>query len=166
MKELDQNRDIVVTRLEDIKDDMQVVKSDVDVIKIQLSSVEREVRLLDSSMDNTHHQLKDLGDRVDGFVRYLHQHRANALRDTRAIRTEFELFQTEVTKQIESWSARFERNNNIIDKKFVRLDTELERVVSRLVPFGHVFGPLLSSFSHQVHALLKSLCKKTTKNIT
>jgi hypothetical protein len=35
--------------------------------------------------------------------------------------------------------------------------------MSRLVPFGHVFGPLLSSFSHQVHALLKSLCKKTTK---
>jgi hypothetical protein len=39
-------------------------------------------------------------------------------------------------------------------------------LVSRLVPFGHVFGPLLSSFSHQVHALLKSLCKKTHKNIT
>jgi hypothetical protein len=34
---------------------------------------------------------------------------------------------------------------------------------ARLVPFGHVFGPLLSSFSHQVHASLKSLCKKTSK---
>jgi hypothetical protein len=35
--------------------------------------------------------------------------------------------------------------------------------LSRLVPFGHVFGPLLFFFSHQFHALLKSLCKKTTK---
>jgi hypothetical protein len=31
--------------------------------------------------------------------------------------------------QIESWSGRFERNNEIIDKKFVQLDTELEKVV-------------------------------------
>jgi hypothetical protein len=35
--------------------------------------------------------------------------------------------------------------------------------VLRLVPFGHVFGPLLSSFSHQVHALLKVTLQETTK---
>jgi hypothetical protein len=43
---------------------------------------------------------------------------------------------------------------------------ETRRKLSRLVPFGHVFGPLLSFLSHQVHASLKSLCKKQQKNIT
>jgi hypothetical protein len=35
--------------------------------------------------------------------------------------------------------------------------------VSRLVPFGHVFGPLLSSFRTKFTRYSKSLCKKTTK---
>jgi hypothetical protein len=32
-------------------------------------------------------------------------------------------------KQVESWSGHFERNNTIINKKFVHLDEELEKVV-------------------------------------
>jgi hypothetical protein len=78
MVEMSQGHDIAISRLEDVEDNMQVVKSDIDVTKIQLSSVEREIRLLDSSMDNTHKQLEDLGDWVDGFVGSLRGQRADA----------------------------------------------------------------------------------------
>jgi hypothetical protein len=76
--EMSQGHDIAISRLEDVKDDMQVVKNDIGIAKIQLSSVEREICLLDLSMDNTHKQLEDLGDWVDGFVRSLCRQRADA----------------------------------------------------------------------------------------
>jgi chromosome segregation ATPase len=78
LEELAQNHDVAISRLEDEEDDMQVVKNDIDVTKIQLSSAEREIHLLDSLMDNAHKQLEDLGDHVDGFIRSLCQQRADA----------------------------------------------------------------------------------------
>ena len=41
--------------------------------------------------------------------------------------------------------------------------TASARPVSRLVPFGHVFGPLLSPFRTKFTRYSKSLCKKHTK---
>jgi hypothetical protein len=128
MEELAQNHEIAITRFEDLEDNMQVVQNNVNVAKIQLSSAEREIRLLDSLMDNTHKQLEDLGNQVDEFVGSLCCQRANTLWDTRAVGIEFESFQKETSSQIESWSGRFECNNDIIDKKFVQLDMELEKV--------------------------------------
>jgi hypothetical protein len=43
-----------------------------------------------------------------------------------------------------------------------RLEDEMW-AMSRLVPFGHVFGPLLSSFRTKFTRYSKSHCKKTTK---
>jgi hypothetical protein len=45
------------------------------------------------------------------------------------IGTKLELFWKETTGQIKSWSRRFEHNIEVINKKFVQLDTELEKVV-------------------------------------
>jgi archaellum component FlaC len=60
--------DSIVHRLEDVEDDMQVCKNDVDVTRIQLSSAERDIRLLEGSMENAHKGIEDLGDQVNGFV--------------------------------------------------------------------------------------------------
>jgi hypothetical protein len=46
--------DTVIHRLEDVEDDMQVCKNDIDVTRIQLSSAERDIRLLEGSMENAH----------------------------------------------------------------------------------------------------------------
>ena len=61
--------DTVVTRLEDVEDDVQVCKNNDNVTKIQLSSAERDIQLLESSLENAHGQLEGLEDQVDGFVR-------------------------------------------------------------------------------------------------
>jgi hypothetical protein len=51
------------------------------------------------------------------------------LQDTQAVGLELESFKKETMRQVESWSGRFKHNNEVIDKKFVQLDTELEKVV-------------------------------------
>jgi hypothetical protein len=80
-------------------------------------------------MENAHKQLEDLGDRVDGFVGSLRWNRFDAQRDFRVIGTELRSFWKETTSQIESWSRMFERNNEILDKKFIQMNMELEKVV-------------------------------------
>jgi hypothetical protein len=44
MEEISQNHNVAVSRLEDVEDDMQLTKNNVDVVKIQLLSAEREIR--------------------------------------------------------------------------------------------------------------------------
>jgi hypothetical protein len=51
------------------------------------------------------------------------------LAGTYTISREAQRIKKELTKQIKSWSGRFEWNNTIIDKKFIHLDEELEKVV-------------------------------------
>ena len=52
---------------------------------------------------------------------------------------------------------------DIPDSQRVNKDPESRAMLSRLVPFGHVFGLLLSSFRSKFTRYSKSLCKKTTK---
>jgi hypothetical protein len=57
-----------------------------------------------------------------------------------------------------------ENRRKALEEKVAFLEEKLvNSLMSRLVPFGHVFGPLLSSFSHQVHALLKVTLQENTK---
>jgi hypothetical protein len=68
MDEYSQNYEVLMMWVKDFEDDMQVAKSNIDVMKIQLSSLEREIQMLESLVENTHNQLEDLGGWVDGFV--------------------------------------------------------------------------------------------------
>jgi hypothetical protein len=53
--DLGETMDTVIHWLEDVEEDMQVCKNDIDVTRIQLSSAERDIRLLEASMENAHH---------------------------------------------------------------------------------------------------------------
>jgi hypothetical protein len=77
--------DTIVHRLEDVEDDMQVCKTDIDVTRIQLLLVEREIRLLDGSMENAHKGLEDLGDPVDGFVSSIRTYSNHEITNNRAL---------------------------------------------------------------------------------
>jgi hypothetical protein len=80
-------------------------------------------------MGSTQEQLESLGDWVDGFIGSLHRVGNTASMDIKAVMTEVQKNRVEVNRQIKSWSGRFERNNKIINKKFVHFDEELEKVV-------------------------------------
>jgi archaellum component FlaC len=55
-------------RLEDMEDDMQICKNDMDVFKIQISSVEKDVKDVEISIDNAHLRLEKVEDQVNRFV--------------------------------------------------------------------------------------------------
>jgi hypothetical protein len=64
--------------------------------------------------------------------------------------TEVQKNHMEVNHQIESWSRRFKCNNKIINKKFVQLDEELERVVDLIgqkidAKMGEISGDFLEA---------------------
>jgi hypothetical protein len=68
MSELSIQQNVVFSRLDDIKDDMNVRKNDIDVVKSQLALSGCDISMLEALMGSAHNQLEDLGDRVDGFV--------------------------------------------------------------------------------------------------
>ena len=66
MEESLTNHSVAISRIEDCEDDMKVCQEDIDQTKIHLSSVDRDIRMLEASMGSAHKQLENLGDRMDG----------------------------------------------------------------------------------------------------
>ena len=121
--------DTVVHWLEDVEDDMQVCKNNIDVTRIQLSSAERDIRLLEGSMENAHQGIEDLGDRVDGFVSLLRTYNNQFTSSHWSLFQEMHRHKQEARADHKSLLGKFARTSDVIDKKFVQLDTELEKVV-------------------------------------
>jgi hypothetical protein len=75
MGESSQNHKVLISRVEDLKDDMQVVKMDTDILRIEMSSYCRDVNVIEASVkdvemsiDNAHLCLEKVEDHVDGFM--------------------------------------------------------------------------------------------------
>jgi chromosome segregation ATPase len=121
--------DHFVHRLEDVEDDMQVCKNDINVTRLRLSSMEGEISLLDESMGNAHQGIEDLGDQVDGFVSSLRTYHNQYTTSHRALFQEMHQHKQVARADHESLLGKLARSDDIIDKKFVQVDTELEKVV-------------------------------------
>jgi chromosome segregation ATPase len=121
--------DPVVSRLEDVEDDMQVCKNDIDVVRLWLSSVERDVRLLEGSMENAHQGIEDLGYQVNRFVSSIRTYNNQFTASHRALAQEMHQHKCEARADHESLLGKLARTDEIVDRKFVQVDTELEKVV-------------------------------------
>jgi hypothetical protein len=121
--------DSVVHRLEDVEDDMQICKNDIDVARLRLLSVEGDIHVLEGSMENAHQGIEDLGDRVDGFVSSLRTYNNQSTTSHQALFQEMHQHKREARANHESLLGKFARTGEVIDKKFVQVDTELEKVV-------------------------------------
>jgi hypothetical protein len=151
MEESIDNHRVAISRIEDCEDDMQICKGDIDNTKIlqasmgrdvemleasmgvvhrEMSSTQQDVHMLEASMGSAHEQLESLGDWVDGC--FAETQRVCSLSETnsRSLGAEIQRVQRESRKEIEGMFAKFERVNQIIDKKTVRMDEELDRVVA------------------------------------
>jgi chromosome segregation ATPase len=127
--EVEATIDIVVTRVEDLEDNMQVCKTDINVNRIQLSLAERDIHLLESSLENVHGQLEGLGDWVDGFVGSIRTYNNQFNTSHHTLFQEVHKHKQEARSDHESLLAKFAWTGDIIDKKFIQLDIELEKVV-------------------------------------
>ena len=130
MEESIGNHGVAISRIEDLEDDMNICKEDVDQRKIHGASVDRDLRMLEASMGNTFEQLERVEDRVDGC--FVETRRVCSLSETnsRSLGMEIQRVQRESRKEIEGLFSKFERVNQIFDKKAVRMEEELERMVS------------------------------------
>jgi multidrug resistance efflux pump len=223
MDEFSQNHKVLVSRTEDLEDDMQVFKTDLDVMRIEMSSYRQDVSTLERvteaweasmkdiemSCDNAHLRVEKVEERVDSMVGSIWSVALLSSTNARSMGLEVQRIQGECQMQLDGFFKKFERMNEVLDKKTVHMDEELDRVtalvgekieaavtnldvefrtaleseerrytalvrdvellksrlVSRLYPSGHVFGPLLSPFRSKFTRYSKSHCKKTHKNI-
>ena len=86
--------------------------------------------MLEASVGGVHEQLEDLGDRISGcHAEVRHVSSLNDTRD-RALSLEVQKVQRESWKEIEGLFFKFERVNQIFDKKTVHMEEELEQTVS------------------------------------
>jgi hypothetical protein len=71
MDKLDKNHKVLVSRVKDTEDNMQVIKTNINVLRIGMSSFNKDVKDVEMSVDNTHLHLEKIEDHVDGFVSLL-----------------------------------------------------------------------------------------------
>jgi chromosome segregation ATPase len=120
--------DVFASRLEDTEDDMKVCQNDVNVLKLEQASMGRDIRMLEASMGGVHEQLENLGDRMDGCVAATRRTASIVEGNARFMAT-VRSGQVEVKELAEDLNRKFIRINEVIDKKMVRQDEELDRVV-------------------------------------
>ena len=130
MEESITNHSVAISRIKDCEDDMKICKEDIDQNKIHLSSVDRDIRMLEASMGRAHKQLEDFDDWMVGC--HAEVRRAGSLSESHSQSLGFEIkkVQQEAWKEIEGLFSKFEKVNQIFDKKTVHMEEELERVVS------------------------------------
>jgi hypothetical protein len=68
MEESILNHSVVISRIEDCEDDMNICKGDIDVVKVEQASMGRDIRMLEGAMGGTQEDLERLGGRVDKWV--------------------------------------------------------------------------------------------------
>ena len=130
MEESIGNHSVAISRIEDLEDDMKICKEDIDQRKIHGASVDRDLRMLEASMGNAFEQLERVEDRVDGCFAETRQVCSLSETNSQSLGMEIQRVQRESRKEIEGLFSKFERVNQIFDKKTVRMEEELERMVS------------------------------------
>ena len=66
MEESFSNHSVAISRIEDCEDNMKICKEDINQNKIHLSSIDRDICMLEASMGGAYEQLEDLRSWVDG----------------------------------------------------------------------------------------------------
>ena len=123
--------------MDDVEDEMQVAKMDIDVLQIWMSLVEGKTDILKMGLwdmemlvDNSHLHLEKVEDCMDGIIKSLWCYSQTCLANTHLLGPEIQKVQQEWRTGHEDLLLKFSANNNIINKKFVCLNEELEWVVN------------------------------------
>jgi hypothetical protein len=60
-------------RMEDVQEDVQVLKNDVDVVKIEMLSVHKDIRDVEMSVNNTQLRMERIEDHLDILPKMSHR---------------------------------------------------------------------------------------------
>jgi hypothetical protein len=125
MEESILNHSVVISRIEDCEDDMNICKNNIDMLKLEQALMGQDIRMLEGTMGGTQEDLENLSGWVDAFV--VSSRRSSSLCEANA--REIQRVSRETRGSYEGLLKKFETVNNIIDKKIVRQDKEMDRVV-------------------------------------
>jgi hypothetical protein len=116
------------SRLEDTEDDMKICQNDIDMLKLEQALMGRDIGMLEALMGSVHEQLENLGDRMDACVA-ANRRTSSIMEGNARFLATVRSGQVEVQELAEDLNRKFVRINEVIDKKMVRQDEELDRVV-------------------------------------
>jgi hypothetical protein len=148
MEESILNHSVVISRIEDCEDDMNICKNNMDTIKLEQVLMGRDIRMLEGAMGETQEDLENLASRVDAFVSS--SQRSASLCEANA--REIQRVSRETRGQYEGVLQRFEKVNDIVDKKIVRQDEEMDRVVELV---GQKINTKMGEFSSDLMEALE-----------
>jgi hypothetical protein len=129
MEESFLNHSVAISRIEDCKDNMQVCKGDIDAVKIEQASMGRDIRMLEGAMGGTQEDLENLGGRVNTWAANNQKAVSLCEMNAQSLGSEIQRVQRETWGQFEGFFKKFEKLSNVVDKKIVRQDKEMDRVV-------------------------------------
>ena len=129
MEESILNHGVVILRIEDCEDDMNVCKGDIDTVKIEQASMGWDIRMLEGAMGGTQEDLERLGGQVYEWVVTSHQISSLCETNSQLTGMEIQRVQQETRGHLDGLFKKFKKVNNIIDKKIVHQDEEMDRVV-------------------------------------
>jgi hypothetical protein len=107
---------------------MNVCKNNIDTLKLEQASMGWDVQMLEASMGLVHEELENLGSWMDGCVA-ASRRTASIVEGNARFLVTVRSGQVEVCKLAEDLNRKFVRINEVIDKKMVCQDEELDRVV-------------------------------------
>jgi hypothetical protein len=128
MEESILNHSVAISWIKDCEDDMNICKHDIDMLRLEQSSMGRDVQMLEASMGSVHEELENLGSWMDGCVA-AGRRTASLVKGNAHFLATVWSGQVEVRELAEDLNRKFVRINEVIDKKIVRQDEELDRVV-------------------------------------
>jgi predicted nucleic acid-binding Zn-ribbon protein len=97
-------------QLEDVEDEIQVCKMDMDIFRIQMLSMEKDIKDIEMSINNTHLQLEKIKDHVDEFVSSLWSYSNWEVTNNRLLGLEIQRVQKESCVDHESLFGKFAAN--------------------------------------------------------
>jgi hypothetical protein len=128
MEESILNQGVAISRIKDCEDNMNICKNDGDTLRLEQGSMGRDIQMLEALMGSVHEELENLGSRMDGCVAAGRRTASLVEGNARFLAT-VRSGQVEVCELAEDLNRKFSRINEVIDKKMVRQDKELDRVV-------------------------------------
>jgi hypothetical protein len=128
MEESILNHGVVILRIEDCEDDMNVCKNNIDTLKLKQALMGCDIWMLEGAMGGTQEDLENVSSWVDAFVSMTQRTSALVEGNTHFL-MEVQRGQLEVRSLAENLNQKFVWVNDIINKKIVWQDEEMERVV-------------------------------------
>jgi hypothetical protein len=151
MEESILNHSVAISRIKDCEDDMNICKNDVDSLKLEKGSMGRDIQMLEVLMGLVHEELENLGSWMDSCVA-AGRRTASLVEGNARFLAMVRSGQVEVCELAKDLNWKFVRINEVIDKKMVCQDEELDRVVGLV---GERIDAKMGEFSRDLMEVLE-----------